>query len=182
MNNLAYIGKKPSAISISTNEWFTPPKYIEMVKEVLGEITLDPFSCNKANEIVKAKSILTIDDDALNIKWDNCQSVFMNPPYSANLCSKACNKFIEELPNINRAIVLTNNATETKWCQRLMVNSQAICFTNHRVSFWNSDGKKISNNTRGQLFFLFGKYQMYLSKFIDVFTNIGFVSESGYHK
>jgi hypothetical protein len=31
-------------------EWFTPPQYIQAVREVLGRIDLDPASCEAAKE------------------------------------------------------------------------------------------------------------------------------------
>jgi hypothetical protein len=37
------------------NEWFTPEKYIELARSVLGEIDLDPASCEAAQKTVRAK-------------------------------------------------------------------------------------------------------------------------------
>lgn len=37
--------KKQYLIASSTNEWYTPPVYIDAVRAVLGSIQFDPFSC-----------------------------------------------------------------------------------------------------------------------------------------
>ncbi|MFH0920581.1 MAG: hypothetical protein V1913_09485, partial [Fibrobacterota bacterium] len=54
----------------------------------------------------------------------------------------------------------------------LVKNSTAICFTDHRISFWNADRKNVSGNTRGQAFFYFGEA---LGKFKNVFKKHGFI-------
>lgn len=45
--------------SSASAEWFTPPRYIEAVREVLGAIDLDPASSLAANRIVQAKRYFT---------------------------------------------------------------------------------------------------------------------------
>jgi ParB family chromosome partitioning protein len=47
-------------------EWYTPPEIIEAARKTLGFITLDPFSCAKANENVKASIYYTKEDDGFN--------------------------------------------------------------------------------------------------------------------
>ena len=56
----------PMLQSIS-NDWYTPDKYIESVREVLGDIDLDPASCEEANEVVKAKVFYDESDDGLSL-------------------------------------------------------------------------------------------------------------------
>jgi len=83
----------------------------------------------------------------------------MNPPYGAGLCGKAINCFLENYENnkFKRGIVLINNATDTNWFQRAVEKCSAFCMTNHRIGFYNSDGKEVSTNTRGQIFLFYGK-------------------------
>lgn len=169
---LGYVGSTPG--SRDSNAWFTPSKYIESVRVGLGgEITLDPFSSKEANQVVKAKKFYTEEDDAFIQSWET-NTVFMNPPYSGKLCSEAVSKFIDEYEkkSFSSGIFLVNNATETKWFQRAFGAASAVCFTNHRISFWNADGKAMSGNTRGQAFFYFGKDT---KKFMEEFKQHGSV-------
>lgn len=160
---LAYIGAKPGTNSTKgrdSDSWYTPPEYLDSVRAVLGSIDLDPFSSETANEIVCAAKIFTKQDSAFDNDWNVGEdiSVFMNPPYSAGLCGRSVNRFIDqyEAGNFAEGIVLANNATDTRWFSALVSRCSAICFTNHRISFWNADRKNVSGNTRGQAFFYFG--------------------------
>lgn len=158
------------------DSWFTPPEYLDSARAVMGGIDLDPFTSAKANEIVAARYIFTLDQSAFENDWklDEHLRVFMNPPYSAGLCGRAVNRFIDqyEARNFAEAIVLVNNATDTRWFNALVAHCDAVCFTDHRISFWNVDRKKVSANTRGQAFFYFGNK---LAEFTQAFEKHGFV-------
>jgi len=65
--------------SSETVEWYTPHRYIEGVRRVLGEIDLDPASCEFANRTIKAKCYYTEQDNGLAREWPG--RVFCNPPY-----------------------------------------------------------------------------------------------------
>ncbi len=175
VNNLAYIGSKPgvSAPERDSDAWFTPKKYTEMVREVLGEIDLDPFSSEVGNNYVQATRYITVEEDAFEQFWfEDKGSVFMNPPYGRGLVNRAIAAFINywKEQNITEAIVLVNNATETQWFQTALKESAAICLPSGRIAFENNDGKNVSGNTRGQVFLYFGSNK---SHFIDVFNRIG---------
>ena len=45
------------------NEWYTPAKYIDMARTVMGSIDTDPASSEIANRTVQAATIYTADDD-----------------------------------------------------------------------------------------------------------------------
>jgi ParB family chromosome partitioning protein len=154
-NSLAYVGKIPGARD--SDSWFTPSRYIEKVRKVLGVIELDPFSSREANGIVKAERFFDHNDSALNNEWD-AKKVFMNPPYSGKGIKAAVARFLEMGAKYRfEAIVLVNNATETKWFQSLLTRADAVCFTDHRIAFYNKDGKTCAGNTRGQAFLYFGR-------------------------
>lgn len=177
-NMLAYIGSKPGTDSSATrdsNAWFTPAIYIDMVREVMGEIDLDPFSSKMANKHIKAKRYIDEKGNAFKKRWFKEKGrVFMNPPYSRKIIDASIDIFLENWRNksISEAIVLVNNATETRWFQSLLRSTHSICMPDRRISFEAVDGKSISGNTRGQVFFYFGSKP---AKFKKVFRNIGVV-------
>jgi len=176
VSRLGYIGRTPTIKPRDADSWFTPPEYLDSVRAVMGSIDLDPFTSRTANEIVGAKHIFTIENSAFDNDWkiDKNIRVFMNPPYSAGLCSRAVNRFIDQYESRNfiEGIVLVNNATDTRWFNALIKHCRAICFTDHRISFWNTDRKHVSGNTRGQAFFYFGKK---LVRFRTTFEKHGFI-------
>lgn len=138
------------------NEWYTPREIIESTRIVLGGISLDPASSNDANAVIKAKRIFTESDNGLVKKW-KAPSVFMNPPYASHLIGKFCEKLLQELENGNTksAVVLVNNATETKWFQSIAEKSQAVCFPLGRVKFWHP--RKVSTPLQGQAILYYGQ-------------------------
>ena len=66
-------------VSSKTNEWYTPPKFFEMLNETFN-FTLDPCA---THENAKCKKHYTIEDDGLSKDWTK-DVVFMNPPYGGH--------------------------------------------------------------------------------------------------
>lgn len=160
-----FIGNQRT-LGTGENEWYTPEEYIEMAREVLGGIDLDPASCEQANKIVKAKTYYTKEDNGLEKEWEG--RVFMNPPYSKDLMPKFVEKIISE--KIHSGIVLTHNNTDTKWFHSLSCKASAICFTKGRISFYRDNIG--ASPTNGQAFFYIGKD---VDSFSRVFREIGIV-------
>jgi hypothetical protein len=123
------------------NEWYTPPAFIDAARAVMGDIDLDPASSTVANETVKAKDYFTKDDDGLSLPWYG--RVWMNPPYAADLIAKFTEKLAGHVAagDVQEAIVLVNNATETGWFQDLIGVASAVAFPQSRVKFYQPDGK-----------------------------------------
>ena len=144
------------------NEWYTPPQYIESARKVMGRIDLDPASSECANKIVKAKKFFDEETNGLEQKWKGC--IWMNPPYAQPLI----NKFIDKLETeqYEQAIVLVNNATETKWGQKLIRLSAAICFHTGRIRFVSPDGELGDAPLQGQMIAYIGaKYKEFIAEF-----------------
>lgn len=56
-------------VSQTSTEWYTPLSYIKLVKEVLGEIDLDPASCKISQSYIKANDFITKSENALTKNW-----------------------------------------------------------------------------------------------------------------
>jgi hypothetical protein len=96
--------------SSETNEWYTPPWVIELVREVLGEIWLDPASNDHAQQWIKARRYYTVEDDGLSLPWAS-ETLFLNPPYgktgSRSNQEIWMSYLISQLPYIGSCIALT---------------------------------------------------------------------------
>jgi len=151
------------------NEWYTPPQFIESARNVMGQIDLDPASSEIANKTVQASVIFTKDDDGLSKQWNG--NVWMNPPYAQPLMSQFAEavSIKYEKGEINQAIVLVNNATETQWWQRMASCSSAVCFPKTRIRFLDPDGNP-GAPLQGQSILYFGKNK---SAFVEQFSKYG---------
>lgn len=156
--------KKPYIVNnTGTTEWYTPAKYIESARIVLGSIDLDPCSNVTANESVKASCYYTAEEDGLLQEWYG--RIWLNPPYSDAAT------FIDKLlqsDEVEQAIVLVNNATETSWFRKLVEKSSAIVFHTGRLRFVNPAGGDPTPPMQGQAFVYLGqKPQRFLDEFLQ---------------
>lgn len=151
------------------NEWYTPERYIELARDVLGEIDLDPASCEYANRTVRAARYFSEENDGLCQEW--CGRVWMNPPYSADLVGKFTRKFVEEYDagHISEGIVLVNNATETAWFAYMMDAASAVVFSRGRIRYVSPERDSLAP-LQGQAFIYFGNNT---ERFINVFSAVG---------
>ncbi len=164
-------GTRPHVANNSgNNEWYTPPKILDRVRAVLGSIDLDPASIEEANRVVGATKYYSADEDGLSKPWSG--RIFMNPPYSQPLIWEFCKTLVDSYRSgdVTEAIVLVNNATETRWFQMLMEEASAVCLPKGRIRFWHPE--KISSPLQGQVILYFG---VNAYRFIEHFKDIGSV-------
>lgn len=161
--------------SSESNEWYTPARYIEAARTVLGGIDLDPASCEYANTTVKAAHYFSEQDDGFAQEWRG--RVWLNPPYGRELGEsnqgRWSAKLIEEYRagRVTAAILLVNAVTDRVWFQALW--DHAICFTDHRVHFYNEQKEaEDTSPSHGNVFVYIGND---CQKFADAFQQFGVI-------
>jgi len=183
--HLGYVGRQPGTPVRDSDEWYTPACFIERARTVMGSIDLDPFSSHVANEVVQAAYYFDPCTSALDRAWRNPMqkrqyptgvNVWMNPPYGMPLITQAVEVLAKACAqgDVAQAIVLVNNATETRWFQLLCHLAVALCFPRQRIAFTSPDGKAIGGNTRGQVFFYLAPRCPQTPAFLETFTSVGF--------
>lgn len=167
------------------NEWYTPHRYIEAAREVMGSIELDPASCELANRIIKAERYYTAEENGLAQAW-NARSLWLNPPYGRTHNKSNIGLFTQRLlyeykaGNVGQAILLSTPRPDTPWFPSLW--DYPICFCEHGIAFYRLTGKgdiEIDNRHTGHFF---GTIFVYLGpheqKFIEVFSRFGHIARA----
>jgi ParB family chromosome partitioning protein len=176
-------GKKSSNVLHSSEsvEYYTPPIYIEAARAVLGEIDLDPASCDEANRTVRAGTHFTVADDGLSREWFG--RVWLNPPYGNHPRLGKSNQGLwsERLflayrhEKIEAAILLVNAVTDRVWFQPAWNHS--ICFTDHRIRYLTpANAPDVHQPTHGNAFVYLGPDH---ELFYQLFKRFGVVVPAG---
>lgn len=153
------------------NEWYTPAPIIEAARRAMGSIDCDPATCEAANRWIKAGLIHTAETNGLTNPWRG--NVWLNPPYSRDLLPEFILAVVSKYRTtmeIEQAIVLVNNATETAAGQMLLRNCNAVCFIAGRVAFWDEHGNPAKKPLQGQMAAYFGTNT---DVFFDEFCSLG---------
>lgn len=153
------------------NEWYTPPRYIEAARALLGTIDLDPASSEIAQDTIRAASYFTREEDGLTREWVG--RVWLNPPYAQPAIQQFIEKAVSEhrSGNLTEAVILTHNYTDTAWFHIAAAATSAICFTRGRIGFLSPTGERAAP-TQGQAFFYLG---LRVDAFTEAFGPFGFV-------
>lgn len=135
-------------INSNSQDWCTPPKYVDAVRRFLGQIHLDP--CSNNNSIVRAKTeYLLPNTDGLRASWD-FKTIYVNPPYGIDKqrgtsikdwirkCVEANHKYGSEV------LALIPVAVNTKhWKQYIFGRANNVCFlADTRLKFINGSNDK----------------------------------------
>lgn len=154
------------------NEWYTPDEYLDAARRVVGEFDLDPASNPIANEKVRAATFYTAEDSGLVKEWAGV--VWMNPPYEGRLIGQFAEKLCDSFAagHVTAAVVLVNNATETRWFQAIAEQASAVCFPKGRVKFWHP--RKEAVPLQGQAVLYLGSDK---EAFVSEFSSFGFCME-----
>ena len=122
-------------------EWYTPQALVSSARSVMGNIDLDPASCEAAQATVKATTWWSKEEDGLVQEWKG--RVWLNPPYAAKAIVPFAAKLVEAYADgaVTEACWLSpTNAADVAWAQELMVQASAVCLIGGRVEFVRSDG------------------------------------------
>lgn len=163
-----------------SNEWYTPAKYIEAARLVMGGIDLDPASCELANQTVKATTYYGQAMNGLMQPWYG--RVWLNPPYGREnpgmgVLSGGGKSLIAcwvkrlsgsyESHTIEQATLLVTADTDAKWFSPLF--EYPICFADHRVLF-NRPNLPREGQIFSSAFVYLGPNEV---RFIEVFSKFG---------
>ena len=151
-----------------SDEWFTPDRYLNAARDVLGGIELDPASISLANERVQASRFYTSEDNGLEQAW-SARSIWLNPPYSET--NAWVSKWMATVGfEVEEGILLVHANTETAWFQLLW--GCWLCFTDHRIRFERPDGNAGSAPPKGNVFAYIGPYHKMFREHFEAFGQI----------
>jgi hypothetical protein len=138
------------------SEWYTPAPILEAARSVLGGFDVDPASCQKAQQTVRAKEFFTKEDDGLSRPWRG--RVWLNPPYSVELVGLFVEKLIGHLiaGDVPAAIMITNNSSDAKWFVKASAVAAAMWMPEGRIHFLDEDDNE-GNPLQGQAVMYFGR-------------------------
>jgi len=160
-----------------SNEWYTPSKYIEAARAVMGSIDLDPASCELANQTVRAARYYTQEDNGLMQPWYG--NVWLNPPYnSTDDCRFPQPTWAKRLQyeyrvgNVEQAILLISAAVKQKWFHELL--DFPMCFMLERI-FFTRPGKESEELRQGNTVVYFGDNEQ---RFTEVFSKFGRIAKA----
>lgn len=154
-----------------SEEWYSPHEFVDAARKVLGSIELDPASCAKANEVVKAERYYAKEDDGLIQPWV-ARTLWCNPPYGRlgddrqrGVTELWAHRLIREYEcgNVEQAVLLVNAYVYKVWFAPLL--SYPICFPKGRLAFWN-DQNKTGRSPHASALVYFGAN---IQRFVDVF-------------
>jgi phage N-6-adenine-methyltransferase len=171
-------GTQHAPFGTGENECYTPVKFLDAAREVLGGFGLDPASSDMAQRVVKAAHYFTEATNGLAQEW-RARSVWLNPPYGRMLMTRFVAKLLDELQadRTSSAILLCHTYSDTAWWQSAYARADAVCFPRGRIRFVNPEGVP-TTSAWGHTFFYFGPDR---EKFVTKFSLFGCTSDLKRH-
>lgn len=135
--------------SSRSDSWRTPPNVIQLVRDTLGRIDLDPASDLEANKYVGARMFLSEQDNGLTTPWPSDCMVFLNPPGGKIGNKSKTALFWEKLMqyrdagHLKHAVFLAFSiealqSTQNKSCKPIA--EFPFCVPSKRIAFVAADG------------------------------------------
>lgn len=123
-------------LSSESPEHYTPPAFLDAVREVFGDIPdLDPCS-NVGTPNVPARQHYTSNDNGLEQPWHG--RVFLNPPYGRAIADWIMKLRAEWVrPEVREIIALLPGRIDTEWFDTLTADTDdaIVCFLRGRLTF-----------------------------------------------
>lgn len=168
-----------SLFSHASQEWYTPGYILDAARALMGDIDLDPASCEEANKIVKADKFFTREDDGLKQEWIG--NVFLNPPgpvkgvkSTRGIVNRFWEKLVAEWRNgrVTEAIFVCFSIEQLQTLQNTSCSplNFHICVPRKRVSF---DGAGTSPCHGNAIIWLPKGYYYRSLRFKEAFGAIG---------
>ena len=172
--------------SSQTDSWQTPEYIVKSVQDVLGVIDLDPASSEEVNQTIRAKRIITKQENGLTQDWMGLSmapiSVFINPP-GGKIANKGMScLFWDKLMSyadqglIRHAIFL---AFSIEALQSTQVNSRRpmlfypLCIPRTRIKFVDPTQQKRVNPTHAQAIVYVPGTENVTKLFVKIFSEYG---------
>ena len=146
-------------------EYYTP-QIILAARAVLGEIDLDPASCELANKVVRARHFYDKHQDGKTRHWIG--RVFCNPPYDSLNIRAFTEQFIREgrAGRMTAGILLCNAQADARWYHHLLSGADALCLHLGRIKFMKDGIQLTQGSMHGQaLFYLGNDTGLFMSTF-----------------
>lgn len=174
---------REARLSSESNEWYTPPEYVDAVRELFGgNIDLDPASCAEANEWIQAGTIYTKDDDGLEQPWFG--RAFNNPPNGLTDDNRSqqgafAERMVDQYRNneLEEGVLFVNASTGAQWFQTLF--RWPICFVAGRPNHIRpkaDEGKPTDRPTHYRAFIYVGPRHKW-TEFAERFSRFGYVHQ-----
>ena len=169
----------------SSRDWGTPKFYVDAVRDVLGDIILDP--CSNKHSIVNAAVEYALPRDGLEESWDY-ETIYVNPPYGISdgkyksgisdwlaRCADAHDQYNSEV------IALVPVATNTShWKTSVFGRAAAVCFLYDTRLKFLVNGKQGGNGAPMSCAMVY--WGRRFRRFSDVFIKYGAVTDIRYLK
>ena len=163
-------------INADSHHWCTPPKYVEAIRQFLGEIALDPCS-NEYSTVQAGVEYALPEKDGLNESW-NFSTIYFNPPYGIDKASgTSIQNWIRKCAEANsefgsEVLALIPVAVNTRhWKRYIFPEATAVCFlADTRLKFVNGENDKGAPMACAMVYW--GKD---FNKFFEMFSNFGAV-------
>ena len=171
--------------SSRTDKWYTPVWVLDLCRQALGYVALDPASDLFGNTRVKAARILTEADDGLTSPWGWSGSpitVFCNPPGGKKGNKSMAGLFWarlmkeRELGRIRHAIFLAFSAEALQNTQGKglpAIGEFPCCVPAKRLRFDTPDGEPGAAPSHSNIIVYVPGTEDHTERFIDVFDDVG---------